>query len=73
MKQRRILGAAAATAPAGGPPTIWWPLVPGRRGAQHRPAKTTFAPYSLRGKGRPAVTAPRRWDEVTVGDLLHGW
>ena len=35
--------------------------------SQNHPAKTTVTPYSLRGKDRPAVAAPRRWDEVTEG------
>lgn len=35
--------------------------------SQNHPAKTTITPYSLRGRERPAVAAPRRWDEVTEG------
>ena len=35
--------------------------------SQNHPSKTTVTPYSLRGKDRPAVAAPRRWDEVTEG------
>ncbi|QZN84155.1 non-homologous end-joining DNA ligase [Cellulomonas sp. C5510] len=32
--------------------------------SQNHPAKTTITPYSLRGRERPAVAAPRWWDEV---------
>ena len=32
--------------------------------SQNNPAKTTVTPYSLRGRDRPAVAAPRHWDEV---------
>ena len=35
--------------------------------SQNHPAKTTITPYSLRGKDRPTVAAPRRWEEVTAG------
>lgn len=42
--------------------------------SQNNPAKTTVAPYSLRGRERPAVSAPVTWDEVEecqeVGDLV---
>lgn len=39
--------------------------------SQNNPAKTTIAPYSLRGRERPTVAAPRSWDELTpdVGQL----
>ena len=33
--------------------------------SQNNAAKTTIAPYSLRGRSRPTVAAPRTWDEVT--------
>jgi bifunctional non-homologous end joining protein LigD len=33
--------------------------------SQNHAAKTTITPYSLRGRERPTVAAPRRWDEVT--------
>ena len=33
----------------------------------NHPAKTTVTPYSLRGRERPAVAAPRSWDEVGPG------
>lgn len=32
--------------------------------SQNNPAKTTIAPYSLRGRERPTVAAPRSWDEI---------
>ena len=35
--------------------------------SQNTGSKTTISPYSLRGKGRPYVAAPRTWDEVEDG------
>lgn len=35
--------------------------------SQNHPAKTTITPYSLRGRERPSVAAPRSWDEVEPG------
>jgi bifunctional non-homologous end joining protein LigD len=35
--------------------------------SQNAAAKTTIAPYSLRGKDAPLVAAPRRWAEVERG------
>ena len=32
--------------------------------SQNNPAKTTIAPYSLRGRTRPTVSTPVTWDEV---------
>lgn len=32
--------------------------------SQNHPAKTTITPYSLRGRERPTVAAPRWWDEI---------
>lgn len=32
--------------------------------SQNNPAKTTIAPYSLRGRERPTVSTPLTWDEV---------
>lgn len=32
--------------------------------SQNNAAKTTIAPYSLRGRARPTVAAPRTWDEL---------
>ncbi len=33
--------------------------------SQNNAAKTTIAPYSLRGRAFPTVAAPRTWDELT--------
>ncbi|MBO1750643.1 non-homologous end-joining DNA ligase [Actinotalea sp. BY-33] len=35
--------------------------------SQNHPAKTTVTPYSLRGRERPQVAAPRRWEELGPG------
>ncbi|GAA2479952.1 ATP-dependent DNA ligase [Nocardia seriolae] len=32
--------------------------------SQNNPAKTTIAPYSLRGRAEPWVAAPRTWEEI---------
>jgi bifunctional non-homologous end joining protein LigD len=32
--------------------------------SQNNTAKTTIAPYSLRGRPRPTVSTPLTWDEV---------
>ena len=32
--------------------------------SQNNPAKTTIAPYSLRGRDTPTVSTPITWDEV---------
>jgi bifunctional non-homologous end joining protein LigD len=32
--------------------------------SQNHPAKTTITPYSMRGRDRPAVAAPRTWAEL---------
>ncbi len=37
--------------------------------SQNNGAKTTVAPYSLRGRHRPTVAAPRTWDELESTDL----
>ena len=37
--------------------------------SQNSAAKTTIAPYSLRGRTDPTVAAPRSWAEVEGGDL----
>jgi bifunctional non-homologous end joining protein LigD len=37
--------------------------------SQNNAAKTTVAPYSLRGRERPTVAAPRTWDELEEGDV----
>jgi bifunctional non-homologous end joining protein LigD len=39
--------------------------------SQNFAVKTTIAPYSLRGRGRPTVAAPRTWDELAEPDLRH--
>ena len=38
--------------------------------SQNNAAKTTVAPYSLRGTQRPSVACPRDWDEIEPG-LRH--
>ena len=35
--------------------------------SQNHPAKTTITPWSLRGRERPTVAAPRYWDEIAPG------
>ena len=37
--------------------------------SQNSAAKTTIAPYSLRGKESPSVAAPRTWEEIEGPDL----
>ncbi len=37
--------------------------------SQNNGAKTTIAPYSLRGRAHPDVAAPRTWDELDDPDL----
>ncbi|CDO07105.1 ATP-dependent DNA ligase [Mycolicibacterium cosmeticum] len=39
--------------------------------SQNSAAKTTVAPYSLRGRDQPTVAAPRTWDEIGDPDLRH--
>lgn len=39
--------------------------------SQNSAAKTTIAPYSLRGRDEPTVAAPRTWDEIGDPDLRH--
>ncbi|WP_336646918.1 ATP-dependent DNA ligase [Microbacterium sp. USHLN186] len=39
--------------------------------SQNNAAKTTIAPYSLRGRERPWVAAPRSWAELDDPDLRH--
>ncbi|MGE5696621.1 MAG: ATP-dependent DNA ligase [Candidatus Sericytochromatia bacterium] len=39
--------------------------------SQNNAAKTTIAPYSLRGRAEPTVAAPRTWDELDDPDLRH--
>jgi len=39
--------------------------------SQNSGAKTTVAPYSLRGRSRPTVAAPRTWRELSSPSLRH--
>ncbi|MGZ8748303.1 MAG: ATP-dependent DNA ligase [Mycobacterium sp.] len=39
--------------------------------SQNSAAKTTIAPYSLRGREHPTVATPRTWDEIEDPDLRH--
>ena len=39
--------------------------------SQNSASKTTIAPYSLRGRARPWVAAPRTWDELDDPELRH--
>lgn len=39
--------------------------------SQNHPGKTTITPYSLRGRERPTVAAPRTWDELADVDLAQ--
>ncbi|CAM2773487.1 ATP-dependent DNA ligase [Prescottella defluvii] len=39
--------------------------------SQNNVAKTTVAPYSLRGRSAPTVAAPRAWEELEDPDLRH--
>ena len=39
--------------------------------SQNNAAKTTIAPYSLRGRAHPTVAAPRTWEELDDPKLSH--
>lgn len=39
--------------------------------SQNNGSKTTIAPYSLRGRSRPWVAAPRTWEELDDPELRH--
>lgn len=39
--------------------------------SQNNGKKTTIAPYSLRGRARPTVAAPRTWEELDDPGLRH--
>ena len=39
--------------------------------SQNNGSKTTVSPYSLRGRERPTVAAPRTWDEIAEPGLAH--
>jgi bifunctional non-homologous end joining protein LigD len=41
--------------------------------SQNNAAKTTVAPYSLRGREEPTVSTPLTWDEVEAGTPLRFW
>jgi bifunctional non-homologous end joining protein LigD len=66
------------------PGLVLWKMTKSLRGgkvfldwSQNTAAKTTITPYSLRGKDRPYVAAPRTWEEIEegaeegLGQLLH--
>jgi bifunctional non-homologous end joining protein LigD len=55
--------ASMARAERGGKVFIDW--------SQNNLNKTTITPYSLRGRARPFVAAPRSWEELERGDLSH--
>ena len=39
--------------------------------SQNSSAKTTIAPYSMRGRDNPTVAAPRTWEEIEDPELRH--
>ena len=39
--------------------------------SQNNPAKTTIAPYSMRGREQPMVAAPRAWEEIEEAESLQ--
>jgi DNA ligase D-like protein (predicted ligase)/DNA ligase D-like protein (predicted polymerase)/DNA ligase D-like protein (predicted 3'-phosphoesterase) len=39
--------------------------------SQNSSAKTTIAPYSMRGRDHPTVAAPRTWEEIEDPELRH--
>ncbi|RNE59424.1 ATP-dependent DNA ligase [Cryobacterium tepidiphilum] len=39
--------------------------------SQNNAAKTTIAPYSLRGRAHPTVAVPRTWEELAEPGLAH--
>ncbi|MEP7090900.1 MAG: non-homologous end-joining DNA ligase [Nocardioidaceae bacterium] len=56
------------------PDLVLWKMTKSLRGgkvfldwSQNTGAKTTISPYSLRGKDRPFVAAPRTWAEIEEG------
>jgi bifunctional non-homologous end joining protein LigD len=56
------------------PDLVLWKMTKSLRGgkvfldwSQNTGAKTTISPYSLRGKARPYVAAPRTWEEIEEG------
>ncbi|WP_039795198.1 ATP-dependent DNA ligase [Nocardia araoensis] len=51
-----LVTATMAKAARGGKVFLDW--------SQNNPAKTTIAPYSMRGRAEPNVAAPRTWEEI---------
>jgi bifunctional non-homologous end joining protein LigD len=56
------------------PDLVLWKMTKSLRGgkvfldwSQNTAAKTTISPYSLRGRDRPYVAAPRTWEEIEDG------
>jgi bifunctional non-homologous end joining protein LigD len=56
------------------PDLVLWKMTKSLRGgkvfldwSQNTGAKTTISPYSLRGRERPYVAAPRTWEEIEEG------
>ena len=56
------------------PGLVLWKMTKSLRGgkvfldwSQNTGAKTTISPYSLRGRDRPYVAAPRTWEEIEEG------
>lgn len=39
--------------------------------SQNSSAKTTIAPYSMRGRAEPTVAVPRTWEEIADPELRH--
>ena len=55
------------------PDLVLWQMTKARRAgkvfldwSQNNAAKTTICPWSMRGRERPHVAAPRTWDEITA-------
>ncbi len=62
------------SSPAEHPDLVVWKMTKSLRGgkvfldwSQNTGAKTTISPYSLRGRDRPYVAAPRTWEEIEDG------
>lgn len=60
------------------PSLVLWQMTKARRSgkvfldwSQNNAAKTTICPYSLRGRERPRVAAPRTWDTVEAAASGH--
>jgi bifunctional non-homologous end joining protein LigD len=66
---RRVAERLAARRPAEVVSRMARAIRPGRvlvDWSQNNPAKTTVAPYSLRGRERPTVSTPVTWDEIAA-------